>query len=143
MLFLVSQLCETNNLLDFRLIRPACQAPGGMNSRIDGRRVYWYAQAMEKLTGSQKKKLRGLAHHLEPVVLVGRQGLTPALLKSVDQALEIHELIKIKFNDFKEIKKDISEGICRELGAELAGIIGHVAVVYRPATDASRRTIRL
>ena len=57
---------------------------------------------MGKLKGFQKKYLRGLAHNLKPVVLIGQKGLTDDLIKSADRALDRHELIKVKFNEFKE-----------------------------------------
>ena len=57
---------------------------------------------MEKLKGYQKKYLKGLVHSMKPVVFVGQKGLSPAVTKAVDESLEKHELIKIKFVDFKE-----------------------------------------
>ena len=57
---------------------------------------------MNKLKGFEKKYLRGLAHGMKPVVLVGQKGLTDELIKSTNQALDTHELIKIKFIEFKE-----------------------------------------
>jgi len=60
---------------------------------------------MKKLTGMQAKYLRGRAHGLKPVVFVGQRGLTDALIASTEQAFDRHELIKIKFIDFKEKKQ--------------------------------------
>ena len=57
---------------------------------------------MNELTSSQCKYLRGLAHKKKPVVQVGQKGMTDALVKALDDALETHELIKIKFVDYKE-----------------------------------------
>ena len=57
---------------------------------------------MQELKGSQKKYLRGLAHSLNPVVTIGRGGLSRQVIRSIDEALETHELIKIKFQEFKE-----------------------------------------
>ena len=51
---------------------------------------------MEKLTGSQKRYLRGMAHHLDPVVMVGKNGVTKNVLNMTDSALKSHELIKTK-----------------------------------------------
>ena len=55
-----------------------------------------------KLKGFQKKHLRGLAHKLSPVVYIGKKGVSDTLMKSLEEALNSHELIKIKFVDFKE-----------------------------------------
>jgi RNA-binding protein len=100
---------------------------------------------MEALKGFQKKYLRGLAHALRPVVLVGRQGVTGALLKSVDQALNDHELIKIKFNEFKEKeqKAEILAKIEAATGCQTAGQIGHTAICFRRHPDPEKRSIQL
>ena len=66
---------------------------------------------MDKLKGSQKKYLRAQAHHLKPLVIIGAKGVTGQLIGSVDLALKDHELIKVKFGEFKEAKKEISEEI--------------------------------
>ena len=65
----------------------------------------------KSLTGAQRKYLRGLAHSLRPVVQAGKNGITPELLRAVDEALEHQELIKVKFVDFKEEKKELTEEI--------------------------------
>ena len=100
---------------------------------------------MDKLKGFQKKYLRGLAHNLKPVVLIGQKGLTDELFKSADQALEKHELIKIKFNDFKEKdqKAEITETLCKMTKAEVAGTIGHMAILYRNQKDPDKKKIFL
>lgn len=85
------------------------------------------------MKGFQKKYLKGLAHGLKPVVLVGRQGLMPGVIQAIGEALLAHELIKIKFNDFKEKerKSALTQHIERETGAEMVGMIGHMAIFYR------------
>ncbi len=98
---------------------------------------------MTPLTGAQKKHLRGLAHGLKPVVQVGKQGLTPSLMETLDQALASHELVKVKFVDFKDRKREAGEEIGSRLGSAQVGIIGHVAIFYRPARDPEDRKIRL
>ena len=96
---------------------------------------------MEKLAGFQRKHLRGLAHDLKPIVHIGTKGLTPALLEAVSAALMDHELIKIKFLDFKEEKKNISEEIAAHTQGEIVGLIGNIAVLYREHPDPERREI--
>ena len=100
---------------------------------------------MGKLKGFQKKYLRGLAHNLKPVVLIGQKGLTDDLIKSADQALEKHELIKIKFNEYKEKdqKAEITEELCKSTQAEVAGTIGHIVILYREQTDPEKKKIVL
>ena len=98
---------------------------------------------MRQLSGAQKKYLRGLAHSMEPIVHLGKNGLTDSFLGNVDQALEAHELIKLRFVDFKDQKRSACAEIEARLGAALAGMIGHVAILYRPARDPADRKIGL
>ncbi len=96
-----------------------------------------------ELSSTQRKFLRGQAHALQPVVWVGKEGVTGPVLVEVDRALEDHELIKIKFNDHKEEKAFWVEEIVRSTGCRMAGMIGHVVIVYRPRFDPGKRIIQL
>ena len=98
---------------------------------------------MEKLTGRQKRYLRGLAHGLKPVVQIGRNGLSDSVLESLGEALDRHELIKVRFVDFKDQKKQACEEIDARLGSERVGTIGHVAIFYRRAAEPDERQIEL
>jgi RNA-binding protein len=98
---------------------------------------------MEKLKGSAKKYLRSLAHHLKPVVMVGRNGVSEQLMASVDAALNDHELIKVKFLDFKEEKKEISLEIAQTTKSDVAGIIGNIAIFYRQHPQPELRKIKV
>ncbi len=86
---------------------------------------------MTELNGRQRRKLKSLAHHLKPVVQIGQKGLTDSLFKAVDKALSDHELIKVKFVDFKEEKHDLADEVVSETGAALVGMIGNIAILYR------------
>ncbi|MBW2569998.1 MAG: YhbY family RNA-binding protein [Deltaproteobacteria bacterium] len=98
---------------------------------------------MEKLKGYQKKYLRGLAHGMKPLVFVGQKGISPALTEAVDESLKKHELIKVKFIDFKEKsqKEEISCVIEKETTSELVGMIGHIAIFYRQQKNPEKRKI--
>jgi RNA-binding protein len=98
---------------------------------------------MAGLSSGQRKFLRSKAHHLKPLVLVGKQGLTDTLVDSVNVNLEAHELIKVRFNEHKEEKRDITDAIAERTESEIAGILGHVAILYRPRKDPEKRTIKL
>ncbi len=98
---------------------------------------------MTTLTSTQRKFLRGLAHHLDPIVLVGKQGVTDALVRSVAVALEAHELIKVRFNEYKDEKKALSAEIADRTGSQIAGVIGHVLILYRQQPDEEKRKIEL
>ncbi|MEM1205222.1 MAG: ribosome assembly RNA-binding protein YhbY [Acidobacteriota bacterium] len=95
------------------------------------------------LTGGQRKFLRGQAHALKPVVHIGKQGLSESVLASLDQALEEHELIKVKFVDWKDEKAELTTTIETELSCACAGKIGHVVVLFRPARQPAHRKVRL
>jgi RNA-binding protein len=83
------------------------------------------------MTGFQRKYLRGLAHSLEPVVQVGQNGVCDAVVEQIQAQLLSHELIKVKMHEPSD-KKAMAAELARESGAELCGLIGHVAILYRP-----------
>jgi RNA-binding protein len=95
------------------------------------------------LTGKQKAKLKGQAHGIKPVIQVGKAGVEEAQINSIKRALHEHELIKIKFLDYKDHKEEISANIARETGAEIVEIIGNILVLYWENMDRGRRKIRL
>ena len=89
---------------------------------------------MITLTPAQRQYLKGLAHPLSPVIIIGEKGLTDAVLKETDRALKAHELIKIKAgSDEKETRGQWLEKICQDLDATAVQQIGKVLVIYRPA----------
>lgn len=95
------------------------------------------------LQSNQRDFLRKLAHPLSPVVFVGKDGLTDTLVGAINQAIAARELIKVKFNDHKDRKQEIMERVVEQTGAELVGIVGHVATLYRAHSDLDRRKIHL
>lgn len=84
------------------------------------------------LSPADRRRLKGQAQLLDPVLKVGHAGVTPAFLASVEQELTLRGLIKIKFTDRKEEKRALSEQIAQATGSELLQIVGHVAVFHRP-----------
>lgn len=79
----------------------------------------------------EKKKLKAQAHPLNPVVMIGQSGLTPAVLKEINVALDAHELIKIKIRAERDERNIIKEQICADTHAKLIQSIGQVAVIFR------------
>jgi len=98
---------------------------------------------MAPLNSSQRKQLRAMAHHLDPVILVGKQGVTDMLVRAASEALEDHELVKVKFNEFKGEKKALVAEIVRRTASEQVGLVGHVAILYRRQPDDEKRKIHL
>ncbi|MGS2720565.1 ribosome assembly RNA-binding protein YhbY [Paraglaciecola aestuariivivens] len=88
------------------------------------------------LSNKQKQHLKGLAHSLKPVVQLGNNGLTEGVLAEIDNALNHHELIKVKVpTDDKEEKKLIMDAIIRETGAEKLQTIGHTLVMFKQSDE--------
>ncbi|MCL9773352.1 MULTISPECIES: ribosome assembly RNA-binding protein YhbY [Vibrio] len=84
------------------------------------------------LSTKQKQHLKGLAHALKPVVLLGANGLTEAVLAEIEIALDHHELIKVKVaSEDRETKLLIVDAIIRETKAEKVQVIGKTLVLYR------------
>jgi RNA-binding protein len=100
---------------------------------------------MDGLKGFQKRFLRGLAHGIKPVVFVGQKGLTPSLVSAIGEALDHHELIKVKFVDFKEKEKKSAmiEQIEKATPCETVGRVGHIATFFRQQSDPEKRKIIL
>jgi RNA-binding protein len=101
--------------------------------------------SMKILTSTQAKYLRGIAHGLKPVVFIGQKGLTDALIRSTEEAFDSHEIIKIRFIDYKEKKQktEIARTLEGHTGSHLAGMIGHIAILYRQHHDPEKRKIIL
>ena len=97
--------------------------------------------ALMTLSNPQIRQLKALAQRLEPVVYVGKAGVTDAFLTSVEQALNDHELVKVKFTAFKEEKKSLASEMAVRTQSELVWIVGHVAVLYRAQPDPARRKV--
>jgi len=88
------------------------------------------------LTGKQRDYLRGLAHHLKPVIIIGDAGVTAAVLSEINLALDHHELIKIKLRvGDRHNRRSALENICAETGAEAVQEIGQIAVIFRAAPE--------
>jgi RNA-binding protein len=96
-----------------------------------------------QLTNSQKRQLKSAAQHLEPVLHLGKSGITPDFLQSAETALTQHELIKVKFVAFKEEKHDLAPQIAEQTQSALVTVIGNVAVLYREHSDPAQRKIVL
>jgi RNA-binding protein len=86
------------------------------------------------LNGAQRRYLRGLAHPLKPIIFVGEGGISPAVLKALDEALASHELVKIRLRQPAN-KKAAAEQLARDSSAGLCGVVGHTIVLYRPHPD--------
>lgn len=95
------------------------------------------------LTQSQKRRLRAAAQRLEPRIKVGRNGLSESFIASVDELLANHELIKVRFDEFKDRKDELSGEIAERTDSAFITRVGHVSVFYRPHADPAKRAVKI
>ncbi|MGL4859210.1 MAG: ribosome assembly RNA-binding protein YhbY [Enterobacteriaceae bacterium] len=89
----------------------------------------------------QRRYLQGLAHHLNPVVMIGNNGLTESVLREIDLSLNTHELIKIRVaGEEREARSEALQQICQKVSAAAVQQIGKVLVIWRPS---DKQLIRL
>lgn len=85
------------------------------------------------LTSDQRRKYRALAHPLNPIVMIGSAGLTPAVLEEIERSLKSHELLKIRvMNHDREARETMLHDICSQLHAGAVQHLGKILVIYRP-----------
>ncbi|KUJ71828.1 ribosome assembly RNA-binding protein YhbY [Thiomicrospira sp. WB1] len=89
-----------------------------------------------KLTTSKKKFLKGIAHGLRPVILIGANGLTPAVSDAVEEALSHHELLKIKMaEDDRDARQAMINALVEQTGAQIVQSVGKIVVLLRLNVD--------
>ena len=98
---------------------------------------------MNNLSSSQRSYLRSQAHHLEQVVLIGKDGITDGTIESIDRVLETRELIKIKFREFKDEKLSLSDKIVELTNSQVVGVIGHTVIIFRQNPDSDKKQIHI
>lgn len=91
------------------------------------------------LTPAQRKDKRADAHHLDPVVMIGGDGLTPAVVKETDSALKSHGLIKVRvLGDDRDAREAMFVQLCDELNAAPIQHIGKLLVLWRPIPEKAK-----
>jgi RNA-binding protein len=95
------------------------------------------------LTSKQVDQLKALAHHLNPLIQIGKNGVTKGQIENIDKDLLHHELLKIKFNDYKAQKEELSRKIAVETGSEIVDIIGNTLIIYREHPNPKERQIEI
>ena len=85
------------------------------------------------LTEKQKKHLRGLGHPLHPIVTLGQQGLTDAVVQEMERALTDHELVKVRARaGDRDVRDEMLDSLAARTGSQLVQRIGNVGLFYRP-----------
>jgi RNA-binding protein len=87
---------------------------------------------MVPLTNAQIRNCKAQAQRLKATLKVGKEGLSPQFLAALDDALKHHELVKMKFDDFKDQRKDLAPQLAEESDSRLVTRVGNVAVLFRP-----------
>lgn len=95
------------------------------------------------LSSKQRAALSSLANPLKPIVHIGKAGADSGVVEALVKALDDHELVKARFVDQKEARRELAAAMASEAGADLVRVIGHVAIFYKPSSDPAKRTIRL
>jgi len=95
----------------------------------------------EKLAGAKLRHLKALAQKLDPLLHVGKNRLSPAFVQSVNDALDRRELIKVKFAEFKEEKKELAKELSEATNSVVIQAVGHVVVLFRENADPAKRVI--
>ncbi|HUD47540.1 MAG TPA: YhbY family RNA-binding protein [Candidatus Baltobacteraceae bacterium] len=90
---------------------------------------------MVPLTNAQIRDLKAQAQRLKATLKVGKPGLSPEFLAALDDALRHHDLVKVRFDNFKEQKKELAPQLAKKSGSHLVTRVGNVVVLFRPMTD--------
>jgi RNA-binding protein len=92
------------------------------------------------MKGKERAELRAEAHHLDPLVHVGQQGLTPTVIGSLDDALRTHELVKVKISNKDVIKpKDAANALALATNSAVVQVIGRTATFFRENPDLDKK----
>ena len=94
---------------------------------------------MKNITSSQRSYLKSKAHHLDPIIFIGKNGVVDGTIHSIMLSLDARELIKVKFREFKDDKKKISEQIASQTDSIIIGIVGHTLILFKQNIDLEKR----
>ena len=92
-------------------------------------------------TKDQQRNLKTQAHHLKPQIQIGKNGLTPQQIDTINTALQNHELIKIKFNHHKDQKQELATQITQKTNSTQIDLMGNTLTIYRQNPDLAKRKI--
>lgn len=98
---------------------------------------------MQQLTSTQRSHLKRLAHDLRPLVQIGKNGLTDQLRITLENELNAHELVKIKFMAFQEERAEITRELVEATGCAQVAMIGNTAILFRENPDPKKRKVKL
>ena len=94
---------------------------------------------MIPLTNAQIRAFKAQAQRLKATLKIGKEGISPQFVAALDDALNHHELVKVKFDEFKEQKKELTPQLVEKAGSHLITRVGNVVVLYRPKPVEAKR----
>ncbi len=92
---------------------------------------------MHPLTNAQVRELKAKAQRMKATIKIGKEGLSPQFLAALEQILKHQQLVKVKFDDFKDQKKELTPQLAEKSGSHLVTRVGNVVVLYRPPEERS------
>jgi len=95
----------------------------------------------DALTSLQRRKLKAMAQRMDASIKIGKNGLSEGFLKQLEDALNRFELVKVRFVEFKDEKKEMAPKIAELTESHLVARVGHVAVYYKQQADEDKRRI--
>ncbi len=95
------------------------------------------------LTSKQRARLASLATTINPLVHLGKLGVGEGLYSALDKALADHELVKLRFVDFKGTRKDLALELAEKTGSDLVRVIGNVGIFFRRNKDPEKQVVKL
>lgn len=93
------------------------------------------------LTSKQRGFLSSLAVSIQPTVMIGKDGASDAVVRALQAEFKHRELVKLRFQDSKDERRELARGLAERTGSELVRVIGNVAVFYLRAAESENRRI--
>ena len=87
---------------------------------------------LPRLPNPELRKLKAAAQRLKPMFKVGKSGLSPQFVQSLTTAFQHHELLKVRFDEFKEQRKELAASLAEQTSSHLIMQVGNVVVLFRP-----------
>ncbi len=96
---------------------------------------------MEPLTNAEIRNLKAQAQRMKATIKLGKEGLSAQFLAALDDALKHRQLVKVKFDDFKDQKKELTPQLAEKSGSHLVTRVGNVVVLYRPKKEEDKPAV--
>lgn len=90
---------------------------------------------MVPLTNARMRALKAQGQRLKAMLKIGKDGISPQFLGALDESLKHHELVKVKFDDFKDQKKELAPQLAEKSASHLVTRVGNVVMLYRPKME--------